>query len=181
MTKRAWLREFGLPGSIFLAFAMAGCGEAASQTVDTVAIAGAVKGQQNVDVEADSMEVLETEKKAVFTGNVSAVRTGTKLNSDLMVVNYAEVVQADGSKRTDVTIIDAKGNVQITTARQVITGDRAILDVAGNLLTVTGNVVVKEGDTVVKGSKLTADLKAKTSSMTGGRVKGSFVPKSSSN
>lgn len=181
MTRRAWLRDFGLPGSIFLAFAIAGCGEAISQTVDTVAIAGAVKGQQNVEVEADSMEVLEAEKKAVFTGNVSAVRTGTRLNSDLMVVNYAEVVQGDGSKRSDVTIIDAKGNVQITTARQVITGDRAILDVAGNLLTVTGNVVVKEGDTVVKGFKLTADLKAKTSSMTGGRVKGSFVPKSSSN
>jgi lipopolysaccharide export system protein LptA len=181
MTKWVWLREFGLPGVICLALGMAGSDVATSQTVDTVAIAGAVKGQQNVDVEADSMEVLETEKKAVFTGNVSAVRTGTKLNSDLMVVNYAEVVQADGSKRTDVTIIDAKGNVQITTARQVITGDRAILDVAGNLLTVTGNVVVKEGETVVKGTKLTADLKAKTSSMTGGRVKGSFVPKSSSN
>ena len=181
MTQWAWLREFGLTGSICLAITMAGSGEATSQTVDTVAIAGAVKGQQNVDVEADSMEVVEAEKKAVFTGNVSAVRTGTRLNSDLMVVNYAEMVQADGSKRTDVTIIDAKGNVQITTARQVITGDRAILDVAGNLLTVTGNVMVKEGDTIVRGTKLTADLKAKTSSMTGGRVKGSFVPKSSSN
>jgi lipopolysaccharide export system protein LptA len=181
MTKWAWLREFGLTGSICLAITMASSGEATSQTVDTVAIAGAVKGQQNVDVEADSMEVVEAEKKAVFTGNVSAVRTGTRLNSDLMVVNYAEMVQADGSKRTDVTIIDAKGNVQITTARQVITGDRAILDVAGNLLTVTGNVMVKEGDTIVRGTKLTADLKAKTSSMTGGRVKGSFVPKSSSN
>jgi lipopolysaccharide export system protein LptA len=142
MTKWAWLREFGLLGSICLAITLAGSGEAISQTVDTVAIAGAVKGQQNVDVEADSMEVVEAEKKAVFTGKVSAVRTGTRLNSDVMVVNYAEMVQADGSKRTDVTIIDATGNVQITTARQVITGDRAILDVAGNLLTVTGNVVV---------------------------------------
>jgi lipopolysaccharide export system protein LptA len=181
MTQRAWLKEFGLLASISLAIAIAGSGEAISQTVDAAAIAGSVKGGQNVDVEADSMEVLEAEKKAVFTGNVSAQRTGTRLNSDLMVVNYAEVVQADGSKRTDVTIIDAKGNVQITTARQIIMGDRAILDVAGDLLTVTGNVVVKEGNTVVRGAKLTADLKAKTSSMTGGRVKGSFVPKSSSN
>lgn len=181
MIKRAWLKEFGLLASICSAILLAGSGKAFSQTVDAAAIAGSVKGEQNVDVEADSMEVLEAEKKAVFTGNVSAERTGTRLNSDLMVVNYAEVVQADGSKRTDVTMIDAKGNVQITTARQVITGDRAILDVAGDLLTVTGNVVVKEGNTVVTGAKLTADLKAKTSSMTGGRVKGSFVPRSSSN
>jgi lipopolysaccharide export system protein LptA len=158
---------------------MAGSVAGAAQTVDAAAIASSVKGTQNVDVEADSMEVLEAEKKAVFTGNVRAQRTGTRLDSDRMVVNYAEVVAADGSKRTDVTLIDAKGNVQITTARQVITGDHAILDVAGDLLTVVGNVVVREGDTVVRGAKLTADLKAKTSSMTGGRVKGSFVPSAS--
>jgi hypothetical protein len=42
-------------------------------------------------------------------------------------------------------------------------------------------VIVKEGSTVIRGARLKADLKAKTSSMTGGRVKGSFVPKSTSN
>jgi lipopolysaccharide export system protein LptA len=48
-------------------------------------------------------------------------------------------------------------------------------------LTVTGNVVVTEGSTVIRGETLKANLKAKTSSMTGGRVRGSFVPDSSSN
>jgi lipopolysaccharide export system protein LptA len=94
-----------------------------------------------------------------------------------MVVTYRDVQQADGSKRTDVALIDAQGNVKIQTPRQTITGDKAILDVAGDLLTVTGNVVVSEGSTVIRGAKLKADLKAKTSSMTGGRVRGSFVPK----
>jgi len=98
-----------------------------------------------------------------------------------MTVTYRDVAQPDGSKRNDVSLIDAKGNVEIKTARQVITGEHAILDVAGDLLTVTGNVVVKEGSTVIRGARLKADLKAKTSSMTGGRVKGSFVPKSTSN
>jgi lipopolysaccharide export system protein LptA len=154
---------------------------AQAQTIDTDAIKSSAASSQNVNIEADSMEVLEAQKKAIFAGKVRAERTGTKLTSDHMVVTYKDVPQADGSNRTDVSLIDAKGNVEIRTARQVITGEHAILDVAGDLLTVTGNVMVKEGNTIIRGVKLKADLKAKTSSMTGGRVKGSFVPDSSSN
>jgi lipopolysaccharide export system protein LptA len=148
-----------------------------AQTVDADSIKQSATGPQNVNIEADSMEVLEAEKRAVFKGNVHAQRTSTRLTSDRMVVTYSDVQQADGSKRTDVALIDAQGNVKIQTPRQTITGDKAILDVAGDLLTVTGNVVVSEGSTVIRGAKLKADLKAKTSSMTGGRVRGSFVPK----
>lgn len=147
------------------------------QTVDTDTIKESATSAQNVNIEADSMEVVEAEKRAIFKGNVSAQRTGTKLTSDRMVVTYRDVQQSDGSKRTDVALIDAQGNVEIRTQRQTITGQHAILDVAGDLLTVTGNVVVKEGSTVIRGAKLRADLKAKTSSMTGGRVRGSFVPR----
>jgi lipopolysaccharide export system protein LptA len=148
-----------------------------AQTVDTDSIKQSATGPQNVNIEADSMEVLEAEKRAVFKGNVHAQRTETRLTSDRMVVTYRDVQQADGSKRTDVAMIDAQGNVKIRTPRQTITGDNALLDVASDLLTVTGNVVVTEGSTVIRGTKLKADLKAKTSSMTGGRVRGSFVPR----
>jgi lipopolysaccharide export system protein LptA len=149
----------------------------AAQTVDTDTIKDSATSPQNVNIEADSMEVLEAEKRAIFKGNVRAQRTNTKLTSDRMVVTYMDVQQSDGSKRTDVALIDARGNVEIRTPRQTITGEHAILDVAGDLLTVTGNVVVTEGSTVIRGAKLRADLKAKTSSMTGGRVRGSFVPR----
>jgi lipopolysaccharide export system protein LptA len=158
-----------------------GAAMAPAQTIDADTIKDSATSSQNVNIEADSMEVLESEKKAIFTGNVSAERTGTSLTSDKMVVTYRDVALSNGSKRTDVSLIDAKGNVEIKTARQVITGEHAVLDVASDLLTVTGNVVVTEGSTVIRGTKLKADLKAKTSSMTGGRVRGSFVPDSSSN
>lgn len=164
-----------------LAALIAISGRPGAQTIDATTIQSSATSAQNVNIEADSMEVVEAEKRAIFTGNVSAERTGTRLTSDRMVVTYYDVMQSDGSKRTDVALIDARGNVHIKTARQLITGEHAILDVAGDLLTVTGNVVVREGSTVIRGAKLRADLKAKTSSMTGGRVKGSFVPSSSSN
>jgi lipopolysaccharide export system protein LptA len=152
-----------------------------AQTVDAATIKNSATSAQNVNIEADSMEFLEAEKKAIFTGNVSAERTGTKLTSNRMVVTYRDAAQSNGSTRTDVSLIDASGNVEISTARQVITGEHATMDVAGNMLTVTGNVVVKDGSTVIRGAKLKVDLNAKTSSMTGGRVKGSFVPSSSNN
>jgi lipopolysaccharide export system protein LptA len=160
--------------------ALASAPSAQGQTVDTDAIKDSATSQQNVNIEADSMEVLEADKRAIFKGNVNAQRTGTRLSSDQMVVTYQDVPLADGSRRTDVALIDAQGNVEITTARQTITGEHAVLDVAGDLLTVTGNVVVREGSTVIRGAKLKADLKRKTSSMTGGRVRGSFVPNSPS-
>jgi lipopolysaccharide export system protein LptA len=122
------------------------------------------------------MEVLEAEKKAIFTGNVSGERAGTRFWGDRMTVNYANAVRADGSKKTEVTIVDVDGNVTIKTATQTITGERAQLDVRSDTLTVTGNVKVVQGRTVINGSTLKVNLKSKTSAMTGGRVKGSFVP-----
>ncbi len=169
MAKRAIL-------AILWTVALASAPSAQAQTVDTDTIKDSATSQQNVNIEADSMEVLEADKRAIFKGNVNAQRTGTRLRSDRMVVTYRDVPQTDGSKRTDVALIDAQGNVEIKTARQTITGEHALLDVAGDLLTVTGNVVVREGSTVIRGAKLKADLKRKTSSMTGGRVRGSFVP-----
>jgi lipopolysaccharide export system protein LptA len=96
--------------------------------------------------------------------------------SERMEVNYADAQQGDGSKKTEVTVINASGGVKITTGRQVITGRDAILDVKGNQLTVKGSVVVTEGSTVIHGETLKVDLKTKVSAMTGGRVKGSFIP-----
>lgn len=151
-----------------------------AQTVDAAAIANVTDATKDVNVEADSMEVLDAQKKAIFTGHVNATRSGTTLASERMEVNYADAPQADGTKKTEVTVINATGGVKITTGKQIITGNEAILDVKGNLLTVKGNVVVTEGSSVIHGENLKVDLKSKVSAMTGGRVKGSFVPNSAS-
>jgi lipopolysaccharide export system protein LptA len=151
-------------------------GGAIAQSVDSAGIAAASDSAQDVNVEADNMEVLESEKKAIFSGKVHGERAGTKFWGDRMVVNYADAVRADGSKKTEVTTVDVDGNVTIKTATQTITGEHARLDLRTDTLTVTGDVKVVQGRTVINGTTLKVDLKAKTSAMTGGRVKGSFVP-----
>jgi lipopolysaccharide export system protein LptA len=50
------------------------------------------------------------------------------------------------------------------------------MDVKANKLTVKGDAKVVEGKTVMNGQQLFVDLNTDRSEMTGGRVKGSFVP-----
>jgi lipopolysaccharide export system protein LptA len=137
----------------------------------------AAKPSQPVDVESDQMEVLDKEKKAIFRGNVVAKRTDVTVNCDTLVVDYADTKQPDGTSKTDVTNLDATGNVVIVTAKQRVTGQHATMDPRTNKLVVTGNVVVTQGATVIHGEVLHADLKTNQMDMTGGRVRGSFVPK----
>ncbi len=139
------------------------------------AAAAAAKGP--VNVEANSMEINEGKSQATFTGSVVAAREGEVMKSDVMVVYYADTKQADGSSSTEVNSLDATGNVTITTKTQVITGDAAKMNVKANTLVVTGNVRVVQGKTVLVGQKLDVDLDTNRTLMSGGRVRGTFVPK----
>ncbi len=151
-------------------------GIAAAQVVDTTAAAQEAKTPKEVDVESDQMEVLDKENKAIFTGHVVAKRGGTTLQCDRLEVSYHETAQANGEKKTEVTFLDATGNTVIITGRQRITGEKTHMDVKANTVTVEGNVKVVQGKTVITGQKLFSNLDTNKSQMTGGRVKGSFVP-----
>lgn len=130
-----------------------------------------------VNVEANSMEINEGKNQAVFKGGVVATREGETMKADVMVVDYSDAKQADGSTATEVSNLNANGNVTITTRTQVITGDAAKMNVQDNTLVVTGNVRVVQGKTVLVGQKLDVDLDTNRTLMTGGRVRGTFVPK----
>jgi lipopolysaccharide export system protein LptA len=141
------------------------------------AAAQTAKAPSPVNIEANEMEIIDADKKAIFRGNVDATRGDTNLKSDDLTVLYAEVKQPDGTSKTDATKLDATGNVTIKTPRETITGDWAKFDVQANKLVVGGNVKLVQGSTVLTGKELNADLNTDKIQMTGGRVKGSFLPK----
>lgn len=130
-----------------------------------------------VDIEASEMEILETDKRAIFRGDVVAKRPGDTIRCQEMIVFYIDVKQADGSSNTEVDKLDCKSAVSITTATQTITGDLAVFQLRRDLLDVTGDVKVVQGKTVIRGPRLTVDLKSKRTKMSGGRIRGKFVPK----
>jgi lipopolysaccharide export system protein LptA len=189
--------------SVLAGLALSGL-PAAAQTVDTAETAKGAKTPKNVDIEADTMEILDEQKKAVFKGNVNAKRADVTLKCDTLVVTYTETpttpggkqqggeaamqdssaqaasdsgtVDTGGGKKTEVTFLDAEGNVVIITSKQTVTGKTAHMDVKANKLWVKGGAKVVQGKTVMNGDQLFVDLKTNKSEMTGGRVKGSFVP-----
>ncbi|MCP5080145.1 MAG: hypothetical protein GY948_00420 [Alphaproteobacteria bacterium] len=155
------------------------CGPAASQSgtgIGTNLTDASSKSKAAVDISADSMELLEEQKKAVFTGNVDAVRGKIKLKSNKLVVDYAEVKRKNGSKKTEVRFLNATGNVKIVSGNQTITSDRAKMNVKTNKAIISGNVTVVQGKTRLKGNKLHLNLTTGKSRMEGGRVRAKFFP-----
>ena len=139
----------------------------------------AAKATGNVEVEADQMEIIDTERRTIFTGNVVSTRPSETIKSDQMVVTTVDVKQPDGTLKSVTDKVNATGHVVINTKTQTITGTTAIFDVQANTLEVTGAVRVVQGDTNLRGNRLVVNLDNNHLQMTGGkeRVKASFVPK----
>ena len=132
---------------------------------------------KQVDIEANQMEILDGDKKAIFKGQVNARRGDTVLTADELIVLYDEVKQPDGTTKTDATSMDARGAVTIKTPKETITGDWAKLNPQTNQLVVGGKVKLVQGATILTGPELRADLDTDRVQMSGGRVKGSFLPR----
>lgn len=129
------------------------------------------------DIVADSMEILDKEKRAVFTGNVNLKQPKLDWTADKMIIDYEETTNPDGTTSTDAKFIDSTGNVKIITDKDTITGKWAKMDVKENKLKVGGNVKVVQKDTILYGELMDTDLDTDKTVMSGGRVKGEFRPK----
>jgi lipopolysaccharide export system protein LptA len=157
--------------------AVAAISPSQSQTLDTKAAASESRELRDVNIEADQLEILDDKKQAIFTGKVNGRRGDVTLNADKLIVTYEETQQPNNEKRTEVTFLDATGNVKIVTSRQTVTGQWAKMDVKANTVQVGGNVKVVQHKSTISGQKLFVDLNKNVSEMSGGRVRGSFVPR----
>ncbi|WP_170240675.1 LptA/OstA family protein [Rhodoligotrophos appendicifer] len=133
------------------------------------------KASGAVDVVADKMELQQEKKQAIFTGNVDATRGNVNLKGAKLVIDYDETKTGDTSERKFKTL-RADGNVVVTSKGQVIHSDWATMDIAANKVVMGGKVVVTQGETVLHGTQLNIDLDTGQSQLSGGRVRGRFVP-----
>ena len=128
-----------------------------------------------VQIEADSMEVKQEDKQAVFTGSVDAKKGNVHLTSDQLVVDYA-VVKKGEDKRNKVTHLDARGNVIVVSKGQTVKAQWAKMDVEANTVVMGDKVTVIEGKSVIHGKRLEMNLTTGKSRIIGGgnRVRGTF-------
>lgn len=148
--------------------------------------------KQPIEITADSLEVMQKEQLAVFSGNVVAVQGQMRLTSSRMKVHYRTGDQAKGDAQA-VSRIEVDGDVFMRTPSETARSLKGVYDVDGNMLTLNGDVVLTRGENVVKGAALQYDLVSGKSRIVGagvatggsadnagsgktGRVRGLFVP-----
>lgn len=164
--------------------------------------------KEPIKIDADKLDVLDKENRAVFSGNVVAVQGETTVRCSIMTVFYegrggpgaagakpgaavpaatapAAPAGAPGqSGDSSIKRIECKGPVTVVSKTQAATSDNAVFDRANNQVIMTGNVALNDGPNITRGEKLTYNTVtgiANVETNKGGRVQGFFVPNSETN
>ena len=138
-----------------------------------------------IEIDADSLEVLQEKKQAIFSGNVVAKQSNVVLRASKMTVFYSD--KASNSKNA-ITKIEVVGNVHLATPKETASGSAGVYDTVRNYIILTGDVVLTRDKNILKGNRLDFDINSGYSKLdggvsaqqdgqaTGGRVRGLFVP-----
>ena len=153
--------------------------------------------KEPIKIDADKLDVLDKDNRAVFSGNVVAVQGETTVRCTVMTVFYegrggqgaagakpapapAAAGAAPGqSNDSSIKRIECKGPVTVVSKTQAATSDNAVFDRANNTVVMTGNVALNDGPNITRGEKLTYNTVtgiANVETNKGGRVQGFFVP-----
>ena len=129
---------------------------------------------QPIEIAADSLEVQEANRIAIFRGKVVAGQGTLRLTSDELEVSYG----AGGGGTGEINRLQAKGDVFIANGAETAAGAWADYDVARGEIKMGGGVTLTQGGNVVKGGSLTIDLNTGRGAVDGGggRVKSIFAP-----
>lgn len=125
-----------------------------------------------IQIEADSLEVRDTEKRAVFKGNVDVRQGETTMKTARLDVFYDGSVTPGGvGGNQGISRIEAKGKVIVTSGNNTATGGQAVFNMKTQIVVMSGGrVVLTQCNNVVVGKKLTVNLTNNKASLSGGRV-----------
>lgn len=135
-----------------------------------------------VEISADSLEVLQKDQIALFSGNVVAIQGGTNIKANTMKVFYGNDAKPSNPDAPSISKIEVTGNVRIKTLAETASGNKGVYDLNSGQLTLTGNVTLTKDNNIIRGGGLLIDLDKgyskiiNDSSTNGGRVRGLFTP-----
>jgi lipopolysaccharide export system protein LptA len=146
--------------------------------------------KEPIKIDANKLDVLDKDNKAVFSGNVVAVQGETTVRCSVMTVFYEGRGQGGtpkpaqpGAQGQDndgaIKRIECAGPVTVVSKTQAATSDNAVFDRANNKVIMTGNVALNDGPNITRGDQLVYDTQTGVANVTSkGRVQGFFVPNS---
>jgi lipopolysaccharide export system protein LptA len=121
-----------------------------------------------MDVEADVLDVLDADKKAIFRGNVKTRQGDFVMRTVEMVAFYSgqaglglagTTTQSGDKASSELTRVEAKQKVVITSKDdQTAVGDWATFDTKANTVVLGGDVTITRGKDVAQGPRLKIDL-----------------------
>jgi lipopolysaccharide export system protein LptA len=124
-----------------------------------------------VQVQADSLQVNQSDGTAVFSGNVVVTQSTLEMKAATVTVIY------DKDKK-GITSLHAAGGVTVKAGENAASADDAVYTVATSNLVMTGKVILTEAQATLAGESLTIDLKTGLGTMSG-RVTSTFTPATS--
>jgi lipopolysaccharide export system protein LptA len=139
--------------------------------------------REPVKINANQLEVVDKENRAVYSGDVVAVQGQTNLRCSVLTVFYTQAAgqaaPATANAQNSIKKIDCVGPVSVLTGTQSITSKHAIYEAASDKITMNGAVVISDGDNVQRGERVVYDVKTGIATVDAGgkgRVQGIFVP-----
>jgi lipopolysaccharide export system protein LptA len=147
-----------------------------------------------IRIDANKLEVFDKEQRAVYSGDVIAVRGTTTTRATVMTIFYdnkkaQEQKQGTGAVRSAkgdaapaqdgaLKRIEFKGPVSVVNGTQTATANEMVYDALAKQVVLKGNAVVADGPNIQKGELMTYDTEASKAVITnpGGRVQGIFTP-----
>ncbi len=145
-----------------------------------------------IRIDADKLEIFEKEQKAIYTGDVVAVRGTTTTRASQMVIFYDNSRQGQGAQspaairsstpgapqQGALKRIEFKGPVSVVNGTQTATSNELIYDAVAKIVTLKGNAVVSDGPNVQRGELMIYKTEESIATITnpGGRVQGVFTP-----
>jgi lipopolysaccharide export system protein LptA len=144
-----------------------------------------------IRIDANKLEVFDKDQKAIYSGDVVAVRGNVTTRSTQMIIFYDNSKQqgqaagaqgAGGVPAQDGALkrIEFKGPVSVVNGSQTATAREMVYDAIAKTVTLKGNAVVADGDNVQRGELMVYKTEESIATITnpGGRVQGVFTPNS---
>jgi lipopolysaccharide export system protein LptA len=144
--------------------------------------------KEPIRIDANKLEVFDKEQKAVYSGDVIAVRGTTTTRATEMTIYYDQKKEGGAAPRSpspagqdgNLKRIEMKGPVSVVNGTQTATANVMIYDAIKKEVTLKGNAVVADGPNIQRGELMIYNTDSSVARITnpapGGRVQGIFTP-----
>jgi lipopolysaccharide export system protein LptA len=137
-----------------------------------------------IRIDAAKLEVRDKEQKAIYSGDVVAVRGTTTIRTPQMTIFYS--ARRDGPGATpaangnaqdgSIRRIEMTGPVSVVNGAQTATANQMIYDAPRKEILLIGNAVIADGQNVQRGERIVYNTETGIATVSGGRVQGVFTP-----